>query len=78
MKKYLTVGYAYPIYFLIILGQYFLAEGLDALYNSAADSPAVAQPVQKLSDAQVTTTGSEKGEKFPLTSAGRATGQGGW
>jgi hypothetical protein len=46
MKKYLTVSYAYPVYFLLILGQYFLAEGLDRWYNAPARVPSVAQPAE--------------------------------
>ncbi len=45
MKKYLTIGYAYPVYFLLILGQYFLAEGLDAWYHAPAGAATVVQPV---------------------------------
>jgi hypothetical protein len=52
MKKYLTVGYAYPVYFLLILGQYFLAEGLDSLYNAPAGAPAAVQPVGRQAGAK--------------------------
>ncbi len=53
MKKYLTIGYAYPIYFLLILGQYFLAEGLDAWYHAPAGAATVAQPVDRHYDARM-------------------------
>ena len=60
MKKYLTVSYAYPIYFLLILGQYFLAEGLDAWYDAPARVPSVAQPARNLSNAPAAAPDTEK------------------
>jgi hypothetical protein len=60
MKKYLTIGYAYPIYFLLILGQYFLAEGLDAWYHAPAGAAMVAQPVGRQLGAQMAVPGAEK------------------
>ena len=47
MKKYLTVGYAYPVYFLLILGQCFLVEGLDSLYSPSVQDSTIAQPVYR-------------------------------
>jgi hypothetical protein len=76
MKKYLTVGYAYPVYFLLILGQYFLAEGLDALYNPAASAPAVAQPVGHLRGAPGTAPGTDKEVRTAFTGARKAYGKG--
>ncbi len=60
MKKYLTVGYAYPVYFLLILGQYFLVEGLDALYVSPARVQAVAKPAQGEPGASGITAGTDE------------------
>ncbi len=75
MKKYLTVGYAYPVYFLLILGQYFLAEGLDSLYDPAAGVPAVAQPVQHPPHAPGTAPDADK-VRTAFTGTGEAYGKG--
>ncbi len=69
MKKYLTVSYAYPFYFLLILGQYFLAEGLDAWYNAPARVPSVAQPAESLPGVPAAARG-EAQEGSPALSAG--------
>ena len=71
-EKYLTVGYAYPVYFLLILDQYFLAEGLDSLYNPPDGVPAVAQPVGHLPGAP----GTDKEVRTAFTGAGKAYGKG--
>jgi hypothetical protein len=60
MKKYLTIGYAYPVYFLLILGQYFLAEGLDAWYHAPAGAATVVQPIDRQYDARMAVPGAEK------------------
>jgi hypothetical protein len=71
MKKYLTVGYAYPVYLLLILGQYFLAEGLDSLYNT----PEVTQPVQELRGTSAASS-AERGGSTALASLVRTDGKG--
>jgi|GEM_PF-2799506 len=76
MKKYLTVSYAYPVYFLLILGQYFLAEGLDALYDAPARVPSAAQPTQNLTDAPAPAPGAEKEGSPALPGGGWAYGKG--
>ncbi len=76
MKKYLTIGYAYPVYFLLILGQYFLAEGLDALYDVPADVPAVAQPAQSLPDVPNNAPDTDKGARTAFAGAGGVQGKG--
>ncbi len=76
MKKYLTIGYAYPVYFLLILGQYFLAEGLDSLYNLPAGAPAVAQPAQHRLVAPITTPGSDKEARTAFAGSAEAYAEG--
>lgn len=72
MKKYLTIGYAYPVYFLLILGQYFLAEGLDAWYHAPAGAATVAQPVDKQPDARMALPGAEKEGRTALAGLPKA------
>ena len=76
MKKYLTVSYAYPVYFLLILGQYFLAEGLEALYDAPNRLPSVAQPAQHLPDASAAAPRAEKEGSAALPVGGWAYAKG--
>ncbi|MBD0258504.1 MAG: hypothetical protein ICV83_22535 [Cytophagales bacterium] len=76
MKKYLTVGYAYPVYFLLILGQYFLAEGLDSLYDPPAGLSAVVQPAQHLPVAAGIAPGTDEEARTAFAGAGEASGKG--
>ncbi len=76
MKKYLTVGYAYPVYFLLILGQYFLAEGLDSLYDAPGRVPAVAQPVGRLPIVSGTAPGTDQEVRPAFTGTGKVPGKG--
>ncbi len=76
MKKYLTVGYAYPVYFLLILGQYFLAAGLNSLYDAPDNVPTVAQTSQHQSIVPRTAPGADKEARTALTGPGKASGKG--
>ena len=76
MKKYLTVGYAYPVYFLLILGQYFLAEGLDSLHGVADSVSAVAQPAGPLPVTPGTEPVKDKEARTAFTAPGKAYGKG--
>lgn len=77
MKKYLTIGYAYPVYFLLILSQYFLAEGLDAWYHVPAGAATVAQPVGRQPGARMAVPGAEKEGSTALAGPPKA-GVNGW
>jgi hypothetical protein len=72
MKKYLSIGYAYPIYFLLILGQYVLSEGLDKWYHAPTSTATVAQPVGGQSDARLALSGTEKEGNTALAGPAKA------
>ncbi len=52
MKQSVLVRFAYPLYFLLILGQYFLGEGLDLLSEAPKGSKMYESSRQSLADAR--------------------------